>query len=86
MTRTGAIPEPAGLVEGAFMSAANDCSQFGSRSRVRSVEDVDGDIRVKSASVRKAELRRQLLASLLVDSSRDSKHYVKNYTVGRGAE
>ncbi len=67
------------------MSASND-SRFGSRSRVRSVEDVDGDIRVKSASVRKAELRRQLLVSLLTDSRRDSKHYVKNYTVGRGAE
>lgn len=68
------------------MSAANDCSQFGSRSRVRSVEEVEADIKVESASDRKAELRRQLLIALLIDSGRDSKHYVKNYTVGRGAE
>ena len=50
------------------------------------VAEVDGDIRVESVSDRKAELRRQLLVALLLDSSRDSKHYVKNYTVGRGAE
>ena len=50
------------------------------------VAELEGDIRVESASDRKAELRRQLLIALLVDSNRDSKHYVKNYTVGRGAE
>ena len=67
------------------MSAANDRSQSDRRSEW-SVAEFDGDIRVKSASDRKAELRRQLLIALLLDSDRDSKHYVKNYTVGRGAE
>lgn len=68
------------------MSAANDFSQFRSRSYRMNVAELEGDIRVESASDRKAELRRQLLIALLADSSRDSKHYVKNYTVGRGAE
>ncbi len=68
------------------MSAASDGSKFRSRSHNMSVAELEGDIRVKSASDRKAELRRQLLIALLVDSGRDSKHYVKNYTVGRGAE
>lgn len=72
---------PAGLVEGAFMSA-----RYGNYSQTRNVEDVRGDIRVKSASDRKAELRRLLLADLLADAIRDARHYVKNYTVGRGAE
>ena len=68
------------------MSAANDRSQIRSCSRNMNLVEVEGDIRVESASDRKTDLRRQLLIALLVDSSRDSKHYVKNYTVGRGAE
>lgn len=61
-------------------------AQFRGHSQSRSVEDVRGDIRVKSASDRKAELRRRLFADLLVDAVRDARHYVVNYTVGRGAE
>ncbi len=68
------------------MSAANDRSQVRICSRNMNLVEVEGDIRVESASDRKADLRRQLLIALLVDSSRDSKHYVTNYTVGRGAE
>ncbi len=56
------------------------------RSDFRGVRKAEWDIKEESGADRKAELRRQLTLELLVDSTRDSKRYVTNYSVGRGAE
>ena len=56
------------------------------RSHLKGVASAECDIKEESGADRKAEVRRELLINLFVDSRQDSEHYCKNYTVGRGAE